>query len=227
MLTKIRRQDCLDQYQTFPLRGYDYENDEETFFCPKVFRSYILTLPSKSFKGHVKALGIEVTKFAKALKADTLIFLGDTETPWLYQHNDYKPAREAQEYLTNKKIGKRFNGALQVDTSELPTFTKHLAWLTRCNAALPYFHFIDKGQSIIGSICKYGNLHLDTLNKQADKILKSFVDSSKFQYGDNNSCNNLFGKTSAISGRQIVVWPKAHAGNSGLASVGHDEQNIS
>ena len=205
MLTKIRRQDCLDQYQTFPLRGYDYDNDDEASFYPKVFKSYILTLHSKSFKGHVKTLGLEVTKLAKALQFDTLLFLGDTEIPWLYQHNDYKPAKEAQEYLTGKKVGKRFNGALQVDTSELQTFIKHLAWLTRCNAALPYFHFIDQGQNTIGHLCKYGNLHLDTLNEQTDKTLKQFMYSSKFEYGDNNSCYNWFGKTSAISGRQTIV----------------------
>jgi hypothetical protein len=205
MLTQIRRKDCLNQYQTFPLRGYDYDKDEETFFYPKVFKSYILTLPSKSFKGRIRALGIEVTKLVRVLQADRLIFLGDTETPWLYQHNDYKPAKEAQEYLADKKVGKRFNGALQVDTAELPTFIKHLAWLTRCNAALPYFHFVDQGQNIIGHICQYGNLHLDTLKEQTDETLKQFMDNSNFKYGDHNSCSNWFGKTSAISGRQTVV----------------------
>jgi hypothetical protein len=205
MLTKIRRHDCLDQYQTFPLRGYDYDNDEETFFYPKVFKSYILALPSKSFRGHVNALGLELTKLATALQFEALLFLGDTEIPWLYQNNDYKPVKEAQEYLTGRKVGKRFNGALQVETSELPTFIKHLAWLTRCNAALPYFHFIDKGQNIVGSICKYGNLHLDTLNEQVDKTFRQLVDSSKFDYGDKNSCYNRFSKTSAISGRRTVV----------------------
>jgi hypothetical protein len=205
MLTKIRRQDCLEKYQTFPLRSYDVDADEETFFYPKVFKSYILTLPSKSFKGHVAALGKEVTKLVKALHTDTLVFLGDTETPWLYQQNDYKPAKEAQEYLMDKKVGKRFDGALQMDTSEMPTFIKHLAWLTRCNAALPYFHFTDPVQNIMGSICKYGNLHLDTLNEHADNILQSFVNSSKFEFGDRNSCYNWFGNTSAISGRQTIV----------------------
>jgi hypothetical protein len=205
MLTKIKRQDCLEKYQTFPLRSYDYDKDEEEFFYPDIFKSYILTLPSKTFKGHVKALGIELTKLTEPLHADTLIFLGDTDTPWLHQDNDYKPVREAQQYLVDKKIGKRFNGALQLDTTELPTFTQHLAWLIRCNAALPYFHFTDQQQNIIGSICKYGNLHLDTLSKQADTIFKSFVDISKFEYGDKNSCYNWFGKTTAISGRQTIV----------------------
>ena len=205
MLTKIKRQDCLNKYQVFPLRGYDYEKDEEEFFYPEVFRSYILTLSSKTFKGQAKAVGMELKELTETLLSDTLIFLGDTETPWLYQDNVYKPVKEAQQYLTDNKIGKRFNGALQVNTAELPTFIKHLAWLIRCNAALSYFHFTDQGQNIIGSICQYGNLHLDTLSERADNILRSFIDSSKFEYGDKNSCNNSFGKTSAVAGRQTIV----------------------
>lgn len=205
MLTKIRRQDCLTQFQTFPLRSYNREKDEEEFYYPKVYKSYILTLPSKSFKGHVTALGQEVVKLAKAFQSDTLVFLGDTELPWLNQSNNYKPAKEAQEYLTGKKIGKRFNGALQVDTSELPIFVKHLAWLTRCNAALPYFHFINEQQSIVGNICQYGSLHLETLNELSDKLLYAFVEASKFELGSENSCGNWSGKTSAISGRQTTL----------------------
>lgn len=81
MLSKIKRQDGLDQYQVFPLRGYDYENDEETFFFPKVIKSYLLTIPAKTVKGNAKALGIEVTRLAMALRSDTLLFLGDTEIP--------------------------------------------------------------------------------------------------------------------------------------------------
>ena len=205
MLTKIKRQDCLNQYQVFPLRGYDYKKDEEEFFFPDVFRSYILTLPSKSFKGHVNALGVEIAKLTKALHAEALIFLGDTETSWQYQQRDYKPVKEAQDYLTKKKIGKRFNGALQVDTAEMPAFIKHLSWLIRCNAALPYFHFTDQGQNIVGSICQYGSVHLGVLNELADKTLMLFIDRSKFEYGDTNSCNNWVGKTSAIPGRQTIV----------------------
>lgn len=205
MLIKIKRKDCLEQYQQFPIRDYDEDLDEETFFYPEVFKSYILTLPSKSFKGHIKVLGIELAKLVKAFQFDSLLVLGDTETPWLYQNNDYNPAKEAQDYLTVNKVGKNFNGGLQVNSLELPVFIKHLAWLTRCNASLPYFYFLDKKQNLLGHICQYGNLHLDTLNEQSDKLLKQFTNSSRLEYGDNNSCRNWFGKTSAISGRQIVI----------------------
>jgi hypothetical protein len=205
MIIKINRQDCLSKFPSFPLRSYDYDKDEEVFIYPKIFKSYILTLTSKSFKGHVKQLGTELLKLTKQLGYNNLILLGDTELPWLYQDNDYKPAKEAQQYLIDNKIGKRFNGALQVDNSELVTFVKHLYWLTRCNASLPYFHFTDKGQNIIGNICKYGNLHLDTLNEATDKLIRAFVGDSKFIYLDGNNCFNQFGKTSAITGRHIIV----------------------
>jgi hypothetical protein len=205
MLIKINRQDCLKKYPTFPLSSYDYAKDEEAFFYPKVFKSYILTLSSKTFRGHIRQLGNKLKELTEVLNFAALLFLGDTELPWLHQDNDYKPAKEAQQYLTENKIGKRFNGALQVDKSELPTFIKHLSWLTRCNASLPNFHFTDKGQNFIGNICKYGNLHIDTLNETTDKVLKTAIVKSDFKYLDGNHCYNQFGKTSAIAGRRIIV----------------------
>lgn len=204
MLIKINRQSCLSNYPSFPLRSYDYDKDEEQFYYPKVFKSYILTVISKSFRGRTKQLGTELFKLAKQLSYDNLIFLGDTELPWLHQDNEYKPVKEAQQYLTDNKVGKRFNGALQVKNTELVTFVKHLSWLTRCNASLPYFHFTDKEQNVIGYICKYGNLHIDTLNQATDNLIKEFVDTGKFIYLEGN-CFNEFGKTNVITGRRIIV----------------------
>ncbi len=86
--------------------------EEEKFFYPEVFNSYILTVPSKSFKGHVKILALELTKLTEALSAASLIFLGDTETPWLNQDNNYSPAKKAQDYLKSRRTGKRFNGKI-------------------------------------------------------------------------------------------------------------------
>lgn len=203
MLTKIKRQDCLDKYTSFPLRSYNYQNDEELYSFPKVFKSYILTLPSKSFKGHVKSLGVELVELTKVLKTDTLIFLGDAEIPWLYQQNDFNPVREAQLYLVHKKISKTFKGGIWVDITELLQFTKHLSWLTRCNPSLPYFYFIDEAENVLGNICQYGNLHLSTLTKQSDKLLNQFLITSKFQIGNNNSCYNWFSKSGFLRGRKI------------------------
>jgi hypothetical protein len=205
MLIKINRQDCLNKYTVFPLRSYNYDKDEEEFYYPKVFKSYILTLSSKTFKGHIKQLGTELLKLTKQLGFDFLIFLGDTDLAWLHQDNDYEPAKKAQQYLIDNNIEKQFNGAIQVVNAELVTFIKHLCWLTRCNASLPYINFSDKGQNFIGGICQHGNLHIETLNEATDIALKFFVDNSQFKYLDGPYCYNQFDNTSAIPGRRIIL----------------------
>jgi hypothetical protein len=172
MLVKINRQDCIDKYSNLPLRQYNPKEKEYDFYYPKVFANYVLTLSSKSYKGHIKLLGIELTRLTSNMNCDKLIFLGDEKTPWLYREQDYTPAKDGLQYLKDNKIGKRFNGALQVDSIQLQTFIKHLAWLVRANAVLPYIHFTDPGQNITGNICQYGNLHISTKNKKQTSILR-------------------------------------------------------
>lgn len=204
MLVKISRKKCLDTYNTFPLRWYNEEKEEWQFSAPNSVISFILTLPSKSFKGHLKLLGVELIRFVKGLGSDSLLFLGDNDLPWLNQVTDYKPVKEAQEYLVDNGIGRRFNGALQVSLLELPTFINHIGWLIRCNASLPYIHFVDSKQTVLGSICQYGNLHLNVLSDEDVNYVASLIKRSKLQeLGDN--CFERFRRTGGIKYRSIKV----------------------
>lgn len=205
MIIKIARQEAIDQFPAFPLRHYDPKEDEDVFHYPKVFANYVLTLPSKSYKGHVKLIGTELVNLIKGLGSDYLIFLGDDNTAWLRRLHTYESFQESLQYLVDNKIGKRFNGALQVDTTEIPVFIKHLAWLVRTNGILPYIHFIDPGQNIIGGICQYGNLHFSTKNKKADKFFHQLISMSKFEFLTDTVCTNKFSKSSRIQGRTIEV----------------------
>lgn len=192
MLIKINRQDCLNKYPKFPLREYNYRKDEEEYFYPKIFESYILTVNSKSLKGHAKILATELSILTKDLGFDNLIFLGDTKSYWLtklsIERNDYMLLKQALQYFINNKVGKKFDGALQVENRELLVFIKHFSCLVRCDASLPYFHFMDTGQNFVGSICQYGNFHLNTLNKRTDERLKKTLIKSKFKNVDGNKC---------------------------------------
>lgn len=60
------------------------------------------------------------------------------------------------------------NQALRVDNLGLATFGKHLSSSTRFSASSPNYHFTAQEQNLIGNICKYGNLRLDTLNEATD-----------------------------------------------------------
>jgi len=205
MLIKIDRQDAINKFPNLPLRHYDPKEEEDVFNYPKVFANYVLTLPSKSYKGHVKLLGTELVSLANNLGYDNFIFLGDEDIAWLRRLNTYETFQDALHYLVDNKINKRFNGALQVDKAEIPTFIKHLAWLVRTNGILPYVHFIDPGQNIIGDICQYGNLHISTKNKTANKNFKDAIAKSPFTHLTDTSCYNKFSKSGAIKGRTITV----------------------
>ncbi len=205
MLIKIDRQEAIDKFPNLPLRHYNLKEDEDVFNYPKVFANYVLTLPSKSYKGHIKLLGTQLVSLAKNLGFDNFIFLGDEDIAWLRRLNTHENFQEALQYLVDNKIGKRFNGALQVDIAEIPTFIKHLAWLVRTNGILPYVHFIDPEQNILGNICQYGNLHISTKNKKADKKFNDVIAKSTFTYLTDGSCYNKFSKSGAIKGRTITV----------------------
>ena len=218
MLIKINRKDCLNKYKVFPLRWYDDVKEEE-YFYPKTFYSYILTLASKSFKGHLNLLGVELSKLVQHLGSDTLLFLGDNDLPWLNQPREYKPVKEAQQYITENKVGKRFNGALQMSLLELPTFVKHLCWLIRCNATLPYFHFVDAGQNVLGNICQYGNIHLYGLNKETNTLINPYIARSKFEFLEEN-CSDSFSKSGAIKRETNHGVKGSTADNKGFGVIG-------
>jgi hypothetical protein len=90
MLIKIDRQKAIDKFPNLPLRYYDQKDEECVFNYPKVFANYILTLPSKSYNGHIKLIGTELVNLTTALGSGYLIFLGDINIAWLRRHNTYE-----------------------------------------------------------------------------------------------------------------------------------------
>lgn len=188
MIKKIKRELCQSNYPDFPTT--DHLNEIYTY--PKVFRSKIYSLNSKSIKGHISLFSIELTKIIKSLGYESIIFLGDSNTAWLYQKNDYKPVNKALEYLSENKISRRFNGGIEVELKYLPEFIKHLCWLVRCNSALPIIYFTDKNQNILGNICHYLVLHFNTLNKETDTKFEKIFSESKFENIKDGICNDSF-----------------------------------
>lgn len=190
MLIKIDRDQASDKFPILPLRYFNEKTEEENVRAANIFASYVLTLPSKTYKGNQKLLGTQLTSLVKNLGYDHLIFLGDIDIAWLKRLDTHDIFRESLHYFVDNGIDRRFKGALQVDTVELPTFIKHLTWLIRTNGLLPYVHFTDPGQNMVGTICQYGNLHISTKNKTSDKRFNDIISKSKFSFLTGTACIN-------------------------------------
>lgn len=201
MIKKISRERCYGMYPKFP--STFAVSDQFTY--PDLFKSYTLTVESKSAKGHAKNIAVALQQLAVSMNITSFIFLGDTGVAWLSQENDYGPVKEAMQFLEAEKIGKKFNGGLQVKTEDLIGFIPHLFWLVRCNAALPIFYFMNEEQTVLGNFCQYGNIHFSTLNKSADKLFHKHLAQSGLKIFTDTYCYESFSKTRKITGRGLSV----------------------
>jgi len=200
-IIKIKRADCLASYPHFPQADYE----KEVFFYPKAVCSYTLILYSKSARRHAKNLSVELSKLIGAMGMNRLIFMGDAKRAWRYQDNAYPAVQQALAYLEENGVGKRFDGGLEVGIDQLPVFLMHLFWLVRCNAALPYFHFMDPGQRFVGHISQYGNLYISILASKLDPFFREAVEKTQFADVGNERVYSTFSRTTRIPHRQTIV----------------------
>ncbi|CAN5365379.1 hypothetical protein BH09BAC6_BH09BAC6_27110 [soil metagenome] len=196
MLKTVNRKSFLKAYPDFP-QSNNYRN---TYTYPGIYNSYILYTDAVSTRGLCNNVATALTKLMKLLNYRQLSFLGDSTIPWLYRDHDYKPVKRGLDFLVQNKVSKTFAGALTVDVENLPGFAKHLFWLVRCNGVVFTPYFCDEGFNIIANVCKYGNIHFDTLNEQADLAFNKAIGQTGLVISTDNNCY-----TGKIPGRTIVV----------------------
>lgn len=130
-----------------------------------------------------------------------LIIIGDWNTPWLSQKNDYPPVKSATEYLSNY-IDDNFNGGFELTGIAISEFIPHLFWLTRCNASLPEFVMSFASSKTVFNICKYGVLHLEFYDDaERTQMLKHFGDCN---FREVETCSDPV-EFDNFDGREIVV----------------------
>jgi hypothetical protein len=184
MLKKISREECLNKYPLFPLRHYDEDRDEEDFFYPQVISGQWIELSTKTDEELTDKLAKELTSIFQSLNIDYLVFLGDTDQPWLsklaLKRKDYTPFVEAVGYFMHHQIDIGFNGAVVVSIDNLEIFLIHFYTLVRCDASLPYFHFIDNNKQILGTIHYSGQVRIDLFHEQENQLLQKQISKRPF-----------------------------------------------
>jgi hypothetical protein len=134
-------------------------------------------------------------------KFGKLIILGDWNTPWLRQTNDYAPAKEALEYLS-KSVDSSFNGGFVLEGSEITEFIPHLFWLIRCNASMPSFKMTFGSCKTIFYLCKYGVIHIEFYAENEKTEILKFLKVLNFKSVKICSDPVYF---DGLEGRRIIV----------------------
>jgi len=185
MLLKIEREVCLAKYRNFPLSPYDPNTDEEVLYYPKTFDGGWYTLDSKSKKEFPGVLKAELTEFFMECGFEHLIFFGDKTTPWITKlpasRTGDKSIGKAVQYFKENKLGKKFNGGVQVGISDLPEFITHFFCITCTDASFHEFHFSDPWQNMLGFIHPGGEVLLQCLKEDFNKKFSDALLKTKFK----------------------------------------------
>ena len=167
--------------------SYDYSGNALLISSQKNIHDYLQDL-GQAINGLTHRLG-------------PVLILGDWNTPWLYQKNEYPPAKAAYEYLS-QQVEPNFNGGFVLASDDLIDFIPHLFWLTRCNMALPTIWMAYESSTTIMNICKNGILHFEFYDKVETTETLTHYKARGFKSVE--TCSDPI-EIDKFDGRQIIV----------------------
>lgn len=196
-LKKLDRDFCIIKYRKLPLACYNKETDEEVYYYPENKAFYWIKL--KNFdnqkKNTAKKLVTEIITLLQFLKFKKIIFLGLFNKPWISkstsQRKDYKRLTKALKYFKENKIGKKFNGGVEISTENLNNFLYHYFTITRCDSGFFDYYFTDENENILFHLHYSGDLKILTLNNHADEEFKNVVKALNFINSSRNGSEKI------------------------------------
>ncbi|AEA45576.1 hypothetical protein [Fluviicola taffensis] len=128
-----------------------------------------------------------IDQIRQKLQEKHVIILGDWNTPWLSQQNDYLPVKNALTYLSTK-IDHSFDGGFLLKEQEVIEFMPHLFWQIRCNTALPLIYLTFPNSKTFISICQYSVLHFQFYSENEKTTILEILSEWKFK--EVQECNS-------------------------------------
>lgn len=180
MATKVKRDIALIRFRKLPLLEYDDKIDTEVFYYPKSYLFHWIKLEKSTKKG----LTNEFKRLVQLLDIDTLIILGQSNKPWISkftrERRDCKALTKTIKYFKSLKIGKKFNGAVIIQTEEIDVFISNFYTLTRCDSGFSDFYITDVGENLLFYIHYSGEIKILTLRKEIEQRLRRSLVETKF-----------------------------------------------
>jgi len=165
----------------------------------------IAELRASDFSGFCRDVGPCLNQLCQQMGWQHLLMIPVFRAAYLGQDNDYAPVQKARSGLIEMGLDKTYSSGIVLEGGDLSRFFSLLFWIVRCNGEAPYFYFAAEGSAILGTLCKYGNIHFDCY---AHEDLSKFHDRLRragFVLSEDGICEERFADEGAIEGRKITV----------------------
>ncbi len=163
----------------------------------------IAELEAADFSQFCKQIGPQLENLCVAMAWERLLVLPFCKSAYLVQENDSPPLQVAETALLNLGIERDYCDGLVLEGEMISYFFSLIFWIVRCNASAPYICFAAPGSPLIGTLCKYGNIHFDCYGQEGYRQLLEGVNKTGFVVAEEGVCVERFSDTGAIEGRRL------------------------
>ncbi len=157
------------------------------------------------FHGFARKVGGCLDRLTEVMGWGELALLPISKVPFLFQDNDYEPVARASEMLKEAGIEADYSGGVVLSSQDMGSFLEALFWIVRCNAAAPYFCFAGAKSSLVGVLCKYGNIHFECYEHSEKQRLVEQLAHAGFVVSVDGICEERFSESGAIKGRRLPL----------------------
>lgn len=126
----------------------------------------------------------ELIQLIRYIGLNELIVLNENNQPWISNftrnRTDFQALKDAVQYFDEVKVGKKFNGALQIELDELEKFLHHFYCLTVYDGGFGYFNISDAKQDLLLFIHYDGEVKLTVLVPEKNEVVLKAIQSTSF-----------------------------------------------
>lgn len=119
--------------------------------------------------------------------------------------NPYAPLKKAYQALAQITKDTTYREGFEITLESVVIFTQILFWINRCDMAAPQYIFLNPDNDLfVGYLCKYGNLHVDFNEAEAEvKVTRALLEAGLQEWPDEEY--DRFSRNGIIKGRRLKV----------------------
>ncbi len=167
--------------------------------------SVIAELPSKDFETFTTKIGRRLKALAEQMGWEELLIISDAKSSYLNQDNSHPPVQNAEKRLKSLGLTKEHKGGIILSLDSVEDFFSAIFWIVRCNATAPEISITAKSAPVIGTLCKYGNIHFECYDEAEERKLQKALIHADFAIAEGGACEEHFSEDGTIEGRSISL----------------------
>lgn len=174
---------------------------QEVPICDRLIAEW----PCRDINVFIEKIGPQIQALGQSMNWRSLLVISDVKNPYLEQKNDFSPAKQARETLGEMGLSNDYHGGINLSDAAIAEFFSAIFWIVRCNACAPYILFSAPNSAIVGTLCKYGNIHFECYEGCKLNKFKNALTMAGFEIPDDGLCREHFSSSSAIDGRRLQI----------------------